>query len=70
VNELFSTWTGLRPRVINAGGRRVAVRYARHVASMRRLAHGPPAALQREAGAGLALVDELEHQFRKRLRQG
>jgi hypothetical protein len=65
VNELSSTWTGLRPRVIDAGGRRVAARYARHVASMRRLAHGPRDALQREAGAGLALVDELEHQFRK-----
>jgi hypothetical protein len=65
VTELSSTWSGLRARVIAAGGRRVAARYARHVAAMRRLARGPRGALQREAGTGLELVDELEHQFRK-----
>jgi hypothetical protein len=65
VIELSSTWTGLRPRVIDAGGRRVAARYARHVASMRRLARGQGGALQKEAGTGLELVDELEDQFRK-----
>jgi hypothetical protein len=65
VTELSSTWSGLRGRVIAAGGRRVAARYARHVAAMRRLARGPRGALQREAGTGLELVDELEHQFRK-----
>jgi hypothetical protein len=67
VNDLSSTWTRLRPRVIEAGGRAVAARYTRHVVLMRRLARGSdPHALQKEASSGLELVDELEHQFRKR----
>jgi hypothetical protein len=65
VSELASTWTALRPRVIGAGGRRVAAWYSRHVAAMRRLASGPGEALQREAGTGLQTVDQLEHQFRQ-----
>jgi hypothetical protein len=67
VSELSSTWTSLRRRVIEAGGRRVAGRYTRHVGSMRRLARGSDhRALQKEAVSGLELVDELEHQFRGR----
>jgi hypothetical protein len=66
VRELSSTWTSLRPRVIEAGGRRIATRFTRHVASMRRQARDPGSrALQKEAAVGLELVDELERQFRK-----
>jgi hypothetical protein len=66
VDELSSTWSGLRRRVIDAGGRGLAARFTRHVASMRRLARRPESkALQKEAVVGLELVDELEHQFRK-----
>jgi hypothetical protein len=64
VGRLSSTWAGLRPRVIDVGGRRIAARFTRHVASMRRLRRGPPDALQREAATGLELVDALERQFR------
>jgi hypothetical protein len=67
VNELASTWTSLRSRVVDAGGRQVAARFTRHVGSIRRLARGSdPNALQKEAANGLELVDELERQFRKR----
>ena len=66
VDELSTTWTKLRPEVIDAGGDGVAGRYTRHVASMRRLAGGTDErALQKEAVTGLELVDELENQFRK-----
>src|SRR5690349_19579212 len=60
-----ATWTGLRRRVIGIGGRGVAARFTRHVAAMRRLQDGPPAALQHEAAAGLELVDALEREFRR-----
>jgi hypothetical protein len=67
VSALSSTWTSLRPRVIDVGGRAVAARYTRHVVSMRGLARASdPEALQKQAAKGLDLVDELEHQFRKR----
>ena len=63
VNTLSSTWTSLRPRVIEVGGRRVATRYTRHAGATRLVARGSDhRALQREAVNGLALVDELEHQ--------
>jgi hypothetical protein len=66
VSALSSTWAGLRPRVIDAGGAEVAARYAHHVAAMRRLARGSgERALQREAVNGLALVDRLEQVFRR-----
>jgi len=65
VGRLSATWAALRPRVIGVGGRRVAARFTRHVATMRRLRRGPPGALQREAAAGLELVDALERQFRR-----
>jgi len=64
VGRLSVTWAALRPRVIDVGGRRVAARFTRHVAAMRRLRRGPAGALQREAAAGLELVDTLERQFR------
>jgi hypothetical protein len=65
VRELASTWTELRPQVLDAKGKRVATRYDRHVRSMRRRARGAnDDALQREAVRGLELVDELEQQFR------
>ena len=65
VARLTATWSALRPRVIDAGGRRVAARFTHHVTSMRRFRRGPPRALQREAAAGLELVDALERQFRR-----
>ena len=66
VNKLSSIWTTLRPNVIAAGGRRIAARFTRHVAAMRRLARGSDRqALEAEAGRGLELVDELEHQFQR-----
>jgi hypothetical protein len=65
VRRLSATWTGLRRRVIGIGGRGVAARFTRHVAAMRRLQDGPPAALQHEAAAGLELVDALEREFRR-----
>jgi hypothetical protein len=61
---LATTWTGLRPRVVGAGGARVAARYARHVRAMRLLSNGDDGrALRAQAEKGLALVDELEHAF-------
>jgi hypothetical protein len=66
VDQLSSTWRGLRSRVIDAGGRRIMARFNRHVASMQRLVRDPKSrALQKEAAVGLELVDELERQFRK-----
>jgi hypothetical protein len=65
VDELSTTWTKLRPKVIDAGGDRVAGSFSRHVRSMRRLAGGgDDRRLQKEAVTGLELVDELESQFR------
>jgi hypothetical protein len=67
VDDLSSTWTVLRPDVIKAGGAKVAARFSRHVAAMRRLAKGSDAAaLQAEAARGLELVDALENVFRSR----
>ena len=66
VDELSSTWTRLRPKVIDADGRRVAATFGRHVAAMRRLVSGSDnAALRREAVTGLELVDRLEEVFRR-----
>lgn len=64
VRSLSATWTTLRPDVVSAGGEPVAARYDHHVQVMRRLARPAGRALQREAGTGLELVDELEGQFR------
>jgi hypothetical protein len=65
-SALSSTWRGLRPAVLDAGGDAVATRYARHVSAMGRLARDSgERALQREAVHGLALVDELEQAFRR-----
>jgi hypothetical protein len=67
VDQLTQTWTTLRPRVLAAGGSKVATRYTRHVAAMGRLARGShDQALQNEAARGLELVDALETRFRKR----
>jgi hypothetical protein len=67
VEDLSSTWTALRPDVIKAGGAKVAARFSRHVAAMRRLAKGSnAAALQKEAAIGLELVDRLEDAFRSK----
>jgi hypothetical protein len=65
VDELASTWAKLRPQVIDAGGREAAADFSRHVRAMERLgAASKSAALQKEAGEGLELVDVLEHVFR------
>jgi hypothetical protein len=66
VRQLASTWSGLRRRVLDAGGRRIAARFARHVAQMRQLARKPNSrTLLPDAAVGLERVDELERQFRK-----
>jgi hypothetical protein len=65
VDDLVATWAVLKADVIKAGGAKVAARFSRHVAAMRRLAKGSDAAaLQAEAGRGLELVDRLEETFR------
>ena len=67
VRRLSATWSALRRRTIDAGGRRVATRYSRHVAAMGRLAsRSKGLAFHRKAVSGLELVDELEGVFRKR----
>jgi hypothetical protein len=63
VAQLGATWSPLRKRTIDRGGRTVAAAYARHVAAMRRLAQPPGSAFRREAVNGLNLVDELEGVF-------
>jgi len=63
---LSSTWAKLRAQVIDAGGEKVAASFTRHVRAMQRLARSSDrAALQKEAVAGLELVDQLEDAFRK-----
>jgi len=65
VDDLAATWAVLEPDVIKAGGAKVAAKFSRHVAAMRRLAKGSDAAaLQEEAARGLELVDQLEGTFR------
>jgi hypothetical protein len=67
VDELSSTWSGLRPRVVRLGAAGVAAGYTRHVAAMRRLVRrSSGAALRRQARTGLELVDRLEGAFRRR----
>jgi hypothetical protein len=64
VRDLAKTWSALRPRVVAAGGRKVAIRYDAHVRAMKRLADSSNRkALQREAVHGLDLVDSLEAVF-------
>ena len=66
VGVLSSTWAKLRAQVIDAGGEKVAASFTRHVRVMQRLARSSDrAALQKEAVAGLELVDQLEDAFRK-----
>jgi hypothetical protein len=67
VDELTSTWAKLRSQVIEAGGDKAAADFSRHVRTMKRLAGGSDrAAIQKEARAGLELVDVLESVFRER----
>jgi hypothetical protein len=63
VRRVTRTWSGLRPRVVARGGRREAAAFDGHLAAMKRLAPNAGAALQREAAAGLELVDDLERVF-------
>jgi hypothetical protein len=63
VDHLASTWSGLRARVRSRGGRTEAAAFDKHVAAMKRLAPAAGGALQREAGVGLELVDDLENVF-------
>jgi hypothetical protein len=66
VDELARTWTSLRPKVLDAGGDRVAGRFSRHVHAIKRLERAPgDRELQKEAVTGLELVDELEQVFRR-----
>jgi hypothetical protein len=58
--ELASSWKSVRPRILAKGGTTEAHAFDHHVAALRRLAPGPPKALQAEAARGLELVDELE----------
>jgi hypothetical protein len=67
VRELSSTWATLRSQVIDAGGEKVAASFTRHVRAMQRLVRtSAQAPLQKEAVAGLELVDQLEDAFRQR----
>jgi hypothetical protein len=63
VKQLGPTWSSLRPKVIAAGGVKVARAYQLHVAAMNRLAPEAGLKLQAEALHGLALVDTLERVF-------
>jgi hypothetical protein len=64
VSSLDTTWRGLRPQFVAAGGGKVAPAFDEHVAAMRGLAaNRRPARTQREAQHGLDLVDELEHVY-------
>jgi hypothetical protein len=65
VGQLDSTWRGLRPDFVKAGGTRVAPAFDAHVQRMLRLASdGADARAAREAQHGLDLVDELESVYR------
>jgi len=64
VRDLTATWTKLRPAVVRAGGRKVALDYDGHVRALR--TDTAPAAVQRQAAIGLELVDRLEDVFRGR----
>jgi hypothetical protein len=67
VDELSVTWAKLRPQVVAAGGDTATSDFSRHVRTMQRLAaRSNRAALQKEARAGLELVDVLEDVFRNR----
>lgn len=67
VKDLDSTWTRLRPKVVESGGGKVARQYDRHVGAMKRLAVSTDdKELQQEAVHGLDLVDLLEGIFLKK----
>jgi len=63
VHRVAGTWSGLRARVVSRGGNREAAAFDKHVVAMKRLAPVAGSALQREAAAGLELVDDLERVF-------
>jgi hypothetical protein len=64
VTGLAATWRRLQPEVLAAGGDDEAKRFTVHVAAMQRLERtGDAQALQREAVAGLELVDVLQDVF-------
>lgn len=56
-----STWTGLRRRLVSAGGADAARRYDAHVRALR--LDRRPAAVQRQALTGLDLVALMEKAF-------
>jgi hypothetical protein len=62
-SRVASTWSALRGRVVARGGSQQATAFDKHVAAMKRLAPAAGPALQREAVAGLELVDDLERVF-------
>jgi hypothetical protein len=64
--KLASTWNGLRPQVLKAGGDKEAALYTRHVVALRKLVEDfDRPAIQKEAAKGLQLVDDLESVFRQ-----
>jgi hypothetical protein len=63
VTELTRTWSGVRAKVVAAGGKSEAAAYSRHVAAMRRLAPGAAKTVRAEAVHGLELVDQMEQVF-------
>jgi hypothetical protein len=64
VTELASTWDGLHPRVVAAGGAAAAAAYSTHVAAMQDLVKsGDAKAIAGEAQHGLDLVDKIESAF-------
>lgn len=63
VTGLERAWAGVRPKVVEAGGKSEAAAYDRHVATMKRLPPGAAEQVRAEAVRGLELVDRLEQVF-------
>jgi hypothetical protein len=63
VTQLAPAWTGVRARVVAAGGKSEAASFDRHVAAMKKLAARTGRSFEAEAARGLELVDQLERVF-------
>lgn len=61
VRQLDATWQQLRPRLVKAGGAKVAKAYDQHVHALTR--GGPAPTIQQQAVHGLDLVDQMEGVF-------
>jgi hypothetical protein len=63
VGALAPAWSGVRSRVIAAGGANEAGSFDRHVAAMKKLLPRTGRSFEAEAARGLELVDQLERVF-------